>query len=271
MRRGGLEVVFLGVGQGDATALLLADGSAILVDGGGEARGHRDPGARDVVPFLRDAGVRRIAALVVSHPHPDHLLGLAAVAEAFPVERVLASTRRGSEALATAWERLPSVTLFAPGEVFERAGVRLEALGPPTASEAWTENDASLVVRVSFGASHLLFPGDVEAEGEAALLAGPFAGALAAEVVKAPHHGSATSSTPEFVAATGARFAVMMVGHENRHGFPAPSTVRRWREAGAEVLRTDHGAARFLSDGRAIRRTPAAAALDLLALWREAP
>jgi len=146
--------------------------------------------------------------------------------------------------------------------------VRFEALGPPAGNEAWTENDASLVLRVSYGATAFLMTGDVEREGEAALLAGHRA-ALRADVVKMPHHGSATSSSPAFVAAAAPRFAIATAGRENRFGFPAPEVVARWRAAGATVLRTDEGPARFLSDGRTVRRAPAAAALDALALAAE--
>ncbi len=269
LRRGGLEVLFLGVGQGDATAFLLPDGSAVLVDGGGEARGRYDPGARDVVPFLRDAGVRRIAAAFVSHPHPDHLLGLVAVAAAFPVDHLFSNGRRGGADVAPAWVALPEPVRLGPGQVLERAGVRFEVLGPPPGSDAWSENDASLVLRVTHGAVSFLMPGDIEAEGEAALVEKLPPEALRAAVVKAPHHGSRTSSTPAFAAATGARFAVMTVGHANRFGFPAEEVVARWARAGTEVLRTGEGAVRFLSDGRLVRLTRADAALDLLTLWRE--
>ena len=268
IRRGGLEVTFLSVGQGDATAFLLPDGSAVLVDGGGEAAGRYDPGERDVVPWLRDAGVRRIAAVFLSHPHPDHLLGLPAVAAAFPVDHFFTNGRRGDELAAAALARLPPPELLARGEAFERAGVRFEALSWGEGREAWTENDASLVLRVRHGQVVFLMLGDVEREGEAALLESS-GNALGAEVVKIAHHGSATSSSPALVAATHARWAIAAVGHENRFGFPAPEVVARWREHGAEVVRTDGGAIRFLSDGRTARRASAAASLDALALARE--
>ena len=273
--RGGLEVVFVGVGQGDAVVLRLPDGSAVVVDGGGDPHGHGDPGARDVVPFLRDAGVSEIAAAFLSHPHPDHLGGMPSIHAALPFRRFftglrLAKGRAPPDDAAPALARLPRPEPFPPGAVFERAGVRFEALGPPADSEAWSENDASLVLRVTYGETVLLLPGDVEAEGEAALLAsGP--GLLASDLAKLPHHGSGTSSTPAFVAATHPRLAVACVGRDNRYGFPAPAVVARWHEAGARVLRTDGGAVRVLSDGRAIRVTPAASALDALALLEERP
>ncbi len=268
VRRGGLEVTFLSVGQGDSTALLLPDGSLVLVDGGGEATGHYDPGARDVVPWLRDAGITRIAAVFLSHPHPDHLLGLPAVAAAFPVEHLFTNGRPGDAAAGPAFARLPSPERFVAGSVFERAGVRIEALAPSGDHPEWTENDASLVLRVSHGAARVLLCGDVEAEGEAALLADP-AARLGADIVKIPHHGSSTSSTAALVAATHPAVAIASVGHLNRFGFPDPAVVQRWESGGARVLRTDEGAIRFLSDGRAIHERPARAALDALALARE--
>jgi competence protein ComEC len=266
-RRGLLEVVFLSVGQGDAAFLRLPDGAGILVDGGGDPRGRYDPGARDVLPFLRDAGLRRLWLALNSHPHPDHLLGLASVAAGMPVERVLGNGRSGGEEVAAAWARLPRPQALRRGEALERAGVRLLALGPPPRSEAWSENDASLVLRVEHGRVAFLLTGDVEQEGEEALLAS--GAALAADVVKVPHHGSRTSSGERLVAASRPRFAVISVGRRNPFGLPAPEVEARWREAGARVLRTDDGAIRFLSDGERVWRAPAAGAVDAWALWRE--
>lgn len=264
LRRHELEVTFASVGQGDATVLRLPDGTAMLVDAGGEAHGRYDPGARDVLPFLRDLGVRRLEAAFISHPHPDHLLGLPAIAEGMPIDHLYATGRRGDALAEAAWARLPAVTPIRAGFVLERAGVRIEALGPPPGFEAFGENDASAVLLVEHGEVRFLLAGDVEAEGEAALL--EHAERLRAEVVKVPHHGSRTSSSPPFVAATGARYAILCVGRANRFGFPHPEVVERWREAGAETFRTDEGAVRFVSDGHRVRRTEADDSLSLSAL-----
>lgn len=261
--RGGLEVIFVSVGQGDSALLRLPDGSAVLIDGGGAPEGAPDPGARDLVPLLRDLGVRRLAAVFVSHPHPDHAVGLAAVAQGFRIERAFSNGDPGDGAAAAVLAALDPVAL-APGDAWARAGVRFEALGGDRT--ALGVNDASLVLRVSYGHTAFLFPGDVERDGEAAAVA---RGGLAADVVKIPHHGSRTSSSPAFVAAVGARWAVACTGAYNRYAFPHPEAVGRWR--GADVLRTDEGAIRFLSDGRRVRRVPADAALDPLATVRERP
>lgn len=265
-QRGDLEVVFLSVGQGDAAVLRLPDGSAVLVDAGGEARGRYDPGARDVAPFLLDAGIRRVSAVFLSHPHPDHALGLPGVAAALPVERIYSDGRPGEEAVEAALARLPAAVSLAAGDVVQRAGVRFEVLGPPAGATALDDNDASLVLRVRHGRVSILFPGDLGTAGEAALLAS--GASLSADVVKVPHHGSRLSSGAPFAAAVRPRWAVVSLATGNRFGFPHEEALARWRSAGAEILRTDEGAVRFLSDGVAIRRARADAAIDAVARWR---
>ncbi|ABS26700.1 DNA internalization-related competence protein ComEC/Rec2 [Anaeromyxobacter sp. Fw109-5] len=263
--RGGLEILFISVGQGDAALLRLPDGSAVLVDAGGAPDGGADPGARDVVPLLRDLGVRRLAAAFLSHAHPDHVLGLAAVAEAFPIDVVFSNGAPGEGEAARVLAPLSPIAL-APGDGWARAGVRFDALGG--VRDGLGENDASLVLRVSYGDTALLFTGDVEAPGEAAAVA---RGGLDADVVKVPHHGSRTSSSEAFTRAVHPGLAIVSVGRDNRFGFPHAEAVTRWQSAGATVLRTDEGAIRLLSDGRQVRRVPASATLDPLAILRERP
>lgn len=261
--RSGLEVLFISVGQGDSTLLRLPDGSAVLVDGGGAPDGGADPGARDVVPLLRDLGIRRLAAVFVSHPHPDHVLGLAAVADAFPIERIFSNGDEGDGEAREVLARLRPVPL-APGERWEHAGVSFEILGGQR--DTFETNDGSLVLRVAYGETAFLFPGDVERAGEAAAVA---RGGLRSDVVKVPHHASRTSSGAAFVAAARPRWAVVSLSPTNHFGFPHDEALARWRAEGAQVLRTDQGAIRFLSDGRRVRRVPAGSVLDPLALLSE--
>ncbi len=261
--RPGIEVVFLSVGQGDCTVVRLPDGSAVVVDAGGDPAGRYDPGARDVLPFLRDMGVVRLAAAFVSHPHPDHLQGLPAVVAGLGGETVLASHDRGDDAARAAFARLPPVREVAAGDVLTLAGVRFEVLGPPRGDRRLEENDASVVLLVRYGDTAFLLPGDVEAAGEAALLA---LGVPRVDVVKAPHHGSRTSSGRGLVRATRPRWVVFPVGRGNRYGFPHEESVGRWVEAGAVPLRTDEGAVRFRSDGQSVWLASPAAAIDAWAL-----
>lgn len=263
--RGQLEVVSVSVGQGDATLLRLPDGEAVLVDGGGAIGPGPDPGARDLVPLLRDLGVTRLSLVVLSHPHPDHVLGLAAVARAVRIDRLVAGGGAPDEAAAAVLALLPPAERLPPGRSLALGGVLLESVGGRL--EGLEENDASLVLRIVHGEAALLLPGDLEARGEAAALAGGHP--LAAEVVKVPHHGSRGSSTAPFVAAVHPRLAIVSVGARNRYGFPHPEALARWRGAGATCLRTDEGAIRLLSDGHRFRQVPAGDALDVLAVLRE--
>jgi competence protein ComEC len=264
-----LEVVFVGVGQGDCALLRLPDGSAVLVDAGGDAHARVDPGTRDVVPFLRDAGVRRIAAVFLSHGDADHVNALPAIAASMTIERVFTSGAAVDDAARAMLAGAPAPQHLAAGDVWVRAGVRFEVLAPAHGETSLDENDGSLVLKVVHGRTTLVFLGDVEGDGEAALLASIAPEALRADVVKVAHHGSKTSSGAATVAATRPRFAVISVGKDNRFGFPAPEVVERWQSAGAAVLRTDSGAVRLVSDGRGARATPAKAAVDALALLRE--
>jgi competence protein ComEC len=241
-----LTATFLDVGQGDACVLELPRGHVVVVDGGGSFDPRFDPGRQVIAPWLWRRGIRRIDLIVLSHPHPDHANGLATLVEQFPVGEIWTNGQETSQ----------------PGTVELLAAARRRgvALGPPRAlalggADLWpvwpldetgaiatdparSENDNSLVVGVRWRDRRLLFAGDLEAEGETTLLAraGP---SLTADVVKVPHHGSRTSSTAAFVAATHPSLAVVSVGERNRWGFPNPGVVERWRAAGARLLRTD--------------------------------
>jgi len=203
--------------------------------------------------------VRRLALVIVSHPHPDHYGGLAAVAAHVPIDELWVS---GDEVGDPAWAALLEQLARAGTRVVHpplglaraRRGVQLEVLAPrgPGTGEAdgataapsgLGVNDDSLVVRVGFAGRTVLFAGDVEAPGEAALVDAVGSGALHVDVVKVPHHGSRTSSSPPFVAATSPGLVVISCGVANHFGFPATEVVERWRAAGARVLRTDQAGA----------------------------
>jgi len=253
-----VTATFLDVGQGDACVVELPHGRVMVVDGGGSFDPGFDPGRRIIAPWLWRQGIRRIDLIVLSHPHPDHANGLATLVEQFPVGEVWTNgeetTQPGTVALLAAARRR-GVALGTPRRL-ELGGAEIEPLAPfdesgQLASDpARTENDNSLVIGVRWRERQLLFAGDLEADGEAALLerAG---GRLAADVVKVPHHGSRTSSTEPFVRATHPTVAVMSVGERNRWGFPHPAVVERWRSAGARVMRTDRdGGVTVSVDGR---------------------
>ena len=269
-----LTLTFLAVGQGDATLVRLPGGRALLVDGGGDPAGRWDVGARVVVPALVALGVRELDAVVLSHPHPDHCLGLISVLRELPVRElwIAPGAERGAlldQLLAVAHARGTRLReLGARERVEDFAPVRIEALHPPPGS-SFEGNDASLVLRVALGEVSFLLAGDVEAEAEASLLG---RAAPRATVLKAPHHGSSTSSTGEFVRAVGPRHVVFSVGRAGNFGFPHAPVVARYQQAGAILHRTDRdGAVSFATDGRQLlvdhyrrRRLPLSAVIDTL-------
>jgi competence protein ComEC len=271
---GALRVTFLDVGQGDAALIELPDGAVWLVDAGGKA-GARDlaqaaaPG-RAIERVLAAYGHARIDRAILSHPHPDHYLGLAGIeapidelwtaderdgngirarAPASPlgVPRPAAPALPGFAAIAAELAARGTRLVHPPLGVTRQAGVELvvwapryqPAPGAPVgcaADPVRTINDNSLVIALGYRGRTILFTGDLEAEGEDELVA---AGLGHADVVKVPHHGSPTSSTAGLVAATHPGLAVISCGRGNAFGFPSPDVVGRWRAAGAGVARTD--------------------------------
>ncbi len=245
-----LRVTFLDVGQGDSTLLRLPSGDAVLVDTGGSERGGYDPGARRVVPALRTLGVRRLALLVISHPHADHVAGAEAVLEQLEVEEVWAcwhgQKNRWIERLSR-WARRRRVPLSPPRR-WARGGVRITPLWPRGEGESCAvvglgANDNSVVLRVDHGASSLLLVGDIERLAEDALVhaaatprSSPPGSELRSTLLKVPHHGSATSSTRSFLRAVKPKLAVVSTGHGNRFRLPHQEVLRRYRALGIELL-----------------------------------
>jgi competence protein ComEC len=257
---GRLRITVLDVGQGDSILVDLPDGRAILVDGGGEVGSTWDPGRAVVTPVLSARRRERLAVAILSHPHPDHYLGLRHPLAAVRVDEfwdtgesegrglrgelgeLLGSLRaRGSRIVR------PEGLCGAPRLV---GGARVEVLHPcPAADLDRHTNDNSFVVRIGFGRRHALLVGDAEAEAEATLVAHA-RDRLAADFLKVGHHGSRTSSSEPFLAAVSPSVAAISCGARNRFGHPHRTALGRLSATGARILRTDReGAIRWTTDG----------------------
>lgn len=264
-----LQVTFLDVGQGDAILLRASGGRAALVDTGppdAASTGGNEQGR--LVTLLRRLGVKRLDWILVSHGHDDHDGSLDRCIKAFPVGVVLVSLGPW-EAFS---EKHPALTRpglkvrqLQCGQAFAWGHSRVEILWPPPSegSEGGVggggagdrSNDFSVVARLVYGNTAFLFAGDIGAGTEDILAGWGRAGRVfpRADVLKVSHHGSGTSSGPEFLRLVGAGAAVVSVGR-NVFGHPAPETLGRLVEAGAAVWRTDrNGAVTVLTDGRALR------------------
>lgn len=257
-----LRITFLDVGQGDATLVEFPNGAVMLVDAG-QRTDTFDAGERTIVPFLRARGITRIDALVLTHPDNDHIGGATAVLHRMDVARVVRAWRWAPEpdALRTdsaaRAEGLQMEDLRAGARIDLDPTVRVRVLGPsPRDYNAEASNTSSIVLRLEHGTTSLLLTGDADEEAERYLI-DRWGELLRADVLKVGHHGSASSTTGEFLSHVQPATAVISCGRLNRFGHPAPKLLGRLHMAGARVLRTDIGGAVVLaSDGRRIRTVP---------------
>ncbi|RBY85053.1 ComEC/Rec2 family competence protein [Blastococcus sp. TF02A-30] len=223
------------VGQGDALVLPTAAGEAVLVDAG--------PDVAAVDRCLDRLGVDRLPLVLLSHLDADHVAGLAGALAGRDVGTVATGTLspaddRASELVATLRGTGARREVLVPGDRRQVGGVGLEVLAPaPERATAGAEpNDLSLVVRATMSGVRVLLTGDLGAEAEARLERSDLD--LSADVLKVPHHGSADFDAG-FLAATGARVALVSVGADNTYGHPAPSLLAALTRDGVRVHRTD--------------------------------
>jgi competence protein ComEC len=231
---GELWVTVLDVGQGLAV-VARTESHVLLYDAGPAVNASADSGTRVVLPYLRGEGVARLDALVVSHDDRDHSGGAGSVIDGMPVV-LLWSSLPDDHALRSA--RAPH-RACAAGSGWEWDGVAFEFLNPGApALGGGRANNRSCVLRIASPGGRVLLTGDIERAAERELLR-RVPGLLAAEVLLVPHHGSATSSSAEFVEKVAPRYAVFTVGYRNRFGHPREDVLERYRNAGSALLRSD--------------------------------
>ncbi len=243
----GLRITFLDVGEGDSTLLQTKDG-AVLVDAG--------PPEAHVAAQLRRLGVRRIEALVLSHPHRDHVGGAAEVLSRLDVGLVLDSGISGGDneekvARAEARKRGVSIRLARAGEDLRLGDLSLHILWPTgnvVTSAAGDANESAIVAIASYGSTDVLLPADAESPLTLPLVTRPL------EVLKVAHHGSSDDGLAQLLERVQPQIAVISVGRDNGYGHPTPSTLAALNAApGLSVFRTDlDGRVVLESDGCAI-------------------
>jgi competence protein ComEC len=255
-QRGWLRVTVADVGQGEAVAVQLPNGHALLVDAGGSSGGF-DVGGRVVTPALWASGIRRLEWLALTHGDVDHMGGAKRVTEDLrpreiwegvpvPDHAMVEELRAASRGIT--WRRL-----FA-GHRIEVAGVSIEVQHPPVPS--WerrrVRNDDSVVLRLRFGLIEVLLTGDTGPEFESAFSRDPASPPI--RILKVGHHGSRTSSSERFLDAYGPTAALISAGQGNLFGHPAPVVIERLRQRDIDVFRTDRdGAIVIETDGRVAR------------------
>lgn len=237
-RESQLQVHFLSVGQGDAELIQTPDNRNILIDGGPDGSVLRELGKQ--IPFYD----RKIDALVLTHPHADHVSGLVSVLKTYQVGRVYLSG-----VIYTTPEYLSFLEIVKQKQIETKAvkagdsldvgnDISLSFLFPLSSqagSSAENVNNTSVVTRLVYGAKAVLFMGDLEAEGQAVLLAS--GQKLQSDIYKVPHHGSKDSINIDFLGAVAPKIAVIEVGRDNKFGHPTADALRAL--GGVQLFRTD--------------------------------
>lgn len=238
-----LEVYFFDVGQGDST-LLAGPDFTILIDAGRHNR-------NDVVPYLQQAGVESIDLLIGTHPHADHIGQFPQVLQSFTVEDVWmcgnsSNSLTFSRAVDAVVESGAGYHEPRAGETYRIGSSYIEVLHPAELTSDL--NDSSVSVRVTFGEIAFVFTGDAEANGEREMV--QRAAPLSAQILKLGHHGSRTSSNPEFLQAVRPEVGIYSCGANNSYGHPHQEVLDRAHRMGIEVFGTDRqGTIQVVTDG----------------------
>jgi competence protein ComEC len=247
-----LKVHFIDVGQADAILIQGPKGENIVIDAGNNSD------SEIVVNYIRNQGVKELKAVIGTHPHEDHIGGLDAVIKSFDVDKVyLPKAVHTSDTFRDVLEAISDkglkVTTAVKGVSIPLAGMTAEFLGP-VSSEYENLNNHSAVLKLTYGETSFLFQGDAEEESEKDILKSDMSLKLKADVLKIGHHGSASSTTPEYLSKVNPKYAVIMVGKGNDYGHPHKETMELLKSEGIEIYRTDEeGTIVVESDGKSIK------------------
>lgn len=246
---GDLKVTFIDVGQGDSEFVQLPDGKTMLIDAGEVVSGST------VVDYLKDLGVKKVDYLVGSHPHSDHIGGLADVIDEFDIGEVwIPDASEGTEVYEEFLDAVEAkgckVKKAEAGEVIVSAdaGYEISVIGPKAGVQSEDMNDYSVVLRVTYDDTSMLFTGDAAASDIVADNPGHV------DVLKAAHHGSETGTSEVLMRSLSPSIVVLSYGEGNDYGHPSQSTLDAIAAVGAENYGTAvNGDITVTSDGKTVK------------------
>lgn len=242
-----LRVVVMPVGQGDASLFVMPSGHTMLVDAGGLAYGKFDPGESIVLPIVERTIGSSVDILAISHPDPDHINGAFALMDKLTIKEIWHSGFASEHPLTKKLEakaREKNIPVKTARELLGShffGATEVQVLAPNTdgRGDYFSElkaNDNSMVIRIVHHDVKMLWCGDIEYFGERLLLESPVD--ISADIIKAPHHGSKTSSQPELINRVKPKFVIYSTGENNRFRFPHQEIVDRYAAFGARAFNT---------------------------------
>ena len=231
---GDMRAHFIDVGQGDSTFIELGNGMTMLIDAGNPEDGD------DIVDYIRDLQYSDIDIVVATHPHDDHIGGMATVLNEFEVDKMYMPakehTTQSFENMLDAIEEnnVELIPAKAGTNILTSGYISIDILSP--VKESYSNlNNYSAVVKLTYNDTVFLFTGDAEQEVEESIISA----GIDADVLKVGHHGSETSSSNRFIEAVSPTVAVISCGLNNSYGHPDNITLQTLENAGAEVVATD--------------------------------
>lgn len=239
-----MYVHFIDVGQGDSIFIELPNGESMLVDAA------EDDQADKIITYIHQQGYNSLDYVVATHPHSDHIGGMANVINNFSVKNfymtsVLSTTKTYENMLTAINNSGAKVHNVMAGDVILDDGNLLIEVVAPKALECDDLNSTSVVIKLTYGENSFLFTGDAEKDEEDGIWTN-----IKCDVLKVGHHGSDSSSTANFLKKVESTYAVISVGTGNSYGHPTDSTLQRLAQRNIKVFRTDiQGTIVFTSDG----------------------
>jgi competence protein ComEC len=253
---GKLEVTAIDVGQGDSLLVVSPQGQTMLIDAGGSigpVRSEFDFGEDVVAPYLWSRGLHHLDVVALTHAHGDHIGGLLRIVEDFHPSELWVGINPQTIPLQHLYkianENHVAIHQHVAGDEIDWSGTRIRVLSPPAdwQPKPQPKNDDSLALLIGYGDTRALLAGDLEKKMERFVATE----SPRAELLKVAHHGSATSTTPELLAAVQPHFAVISAGYQNSFGHPRKVVLDRLQIYHVKTYRTDlQGAVTFLLDGK---------------------
>ena len=233
---GTFEADFIDVGQGDAS-LISCDGHYMLIDGGTSDQSQK------IYAILKKKSVKHLDYIVCTHPHADHAGGLPGALAYASCGKALSSVddydnSSFQEFLKALKKRSVPLEVPQEGDTYSLGSAKITVLGPTDIDDSMDPNDMSLVLRIDYGKTSFLFPGDAEQE-EQQLLMWNEEDQLKCTVLKAAHHGSGNGASYAFIAAVHPAITVISCGTGNSYGHPHEEALRLFKKEGSAVYRTD--------------------------------